>query len=171
MVRFLPFLISLVLSVYALFSCIQTRDEDVPYLPKLVWIILIVFVPFVGPITWLLMSRTQGVRREQPVQRAKPTGRPVAPDDDPDFLASLDRYRDPRTTVRPPNPDDETPPVDKPQDKQDAVGGEAADDKPAKAKPKDDKPTKAKAKDDKAPKAKSGDKAEEAPTEPDDGKA
>ena len=43
MVRFLPFLISLVLSVYALFSCIQTRDEDVPYLPKLVWIILIVF--------------------------------------------------------------------------------------------------------------------------------
>jgi hypothetical protein len=167
-VRFLPFLISLVLSVYALFSCIQTRDEDVPYLPKLVWIILIVFVPFVGPITWLLMSRSQGVRREQPVQRAKPTGRPVAPDDDPDFLASLDRYRDPRTTVRPPNPDDVTPPVDKPQD---TVGGETADDKPSKAKPKDDKPSKAKSKDDKAPKAKSGDKAEEAPTEPDDGKA
>lgn len=109
MVRFLPFLISLVLSVYALFSCIQTRDEDVPHLPKLVWILLIVFVPFVGPIVWLLAARRKGTtRRERAVPRPQqPPGRPVAPDDDPDFLASLDRYRDPRTTIKPPTPDDE----------------------------------------------------------------
>jgi phospholipase D-like protein len=117
-VRFLPFLISLVLSVYALFSCIQTRDEDVPYLPKLVWIVLIVFVPFVGPIVWLLMSRTETVRRERAaVPKSKPTGRPVAPDDDPDFLASLDRYRDPRTTIKPPEPEpqDKAPEDDDPE--------------------------------------------------------
>ncbi|MFC6156279.1 PLD nuclease N-terminal domain-containing protein [Kribbella jiaozuonensis] len=107
MVRFLPFLISLVLSVYALFSCIQTPDEDVPHLPKLVWIVLIVFVPFVGPIVWLLMSRTQGGGgREAVVRPSRPVGRPPAPDDDPDFLKSLDRYRDPRTTVKPPEPED-----------------------------------------------------------------
>ena len=163
--RYLPFLISLGLSIYALFSCIQTRDKDVPYLPKLVWIVLIVFVPFVGPITWVLMSRSQRIRNEQPVPRAEPSARPVAPDDDPDFLASLDRYRDPRTTVRPPNPDDDAKsPDDKPQDKQDKQdkpGGKSADEKPPKAKPKDDK----------APKAKSKDEPEEAPTEPDDGKA
>ncbi|GAA1583141.1 hypothetical protein GCM10009789_41180 [Kribbella sancticallisti] len=148
MVRFLPFLISLVLSVYALFSCIQTRDEDVPYLPKLVWIVLIVFVPFVGPITWLLMSRNHGRRRsESAAPRPKPTGRPVAPDDDPDFLASLDRYRDPRTTVRPPTPDDPKPPETKPETK--------PEDKPT---AKDDKPSKPE------------DEAE-APTEPEDGKA
>ena len=106
-VRFLPFLISLVLSVYALFSCIQTPDEDVPHLPKLVWIVLIVFVPFVGPIVWLLMSRTQGGDgREAVVRPSRPVSRPVAPDDDPDFLKSLDRYRDPRTTVKPPEPED-----------------------------------------------------------------
>jgi hypothetical protein len=106
-VRFLPFLISLALSVYALFSCIQTRSKDVPYLPRLVWILLIVFVPFVGPIVWLLLARGQGT----PLGRApassrpnRPPGRPLAPDDDPDFLASLERYRDPRTTVRPPKP-------------------------------------------------------------------
>ncbi|GAA3590207.1 PLD nuclease N-terminal domain-containing protein [Kribbella ginsengisoli] len=118
MVRFLPFLISLVLSVYALFSCIQTRDEDVPYLPKLVWIVLIVFVPFVGPIVWLLMSRTEAVRRERAaVPKARPSGRPVAPDDDPDFLASLDRYRDPRTTIKPPEPEpqDKTPEDEDPE--------------------------------------------------------
>ncbi|MGZ0146968.1 PLD nuclease N-terminal domain-containing protein [Kribbella sp. WER1] len=108
MVRFLPFLISLVLTVYALFSCIQTPDEDVPHLPKLVWILLIVFVPFAGPIVWLLVSRTQVERPEAAVRRpaAPPAARPMAPDDDPDFLKSLDRYRDPRTTVQPPEPED-----------------------------------------------------------------
>jgi hypothetical protein len=102
-VRFLPFLISLALSVYALFSCIQTPDKDVPHLPKLVWIVLIVFVPFVGPIVWLLMLRTQSGQRDAVVRPPKPTARPVAPDDDPDFLASLERYRDPRTTIKPPD--------------------------------------------------------------------
>ena len=108
MVRFLPFLISLVLTVYALFSCIQTPDEDVPYLPKLLWIVLIVFVPFAGPIVWLLMSRAQGSPQQAVVRRpaAPPAARPTAPDDDPDFLKSLDRYRDPRTTMKPPDPDD-----------------------------------------------------------------
>ncbi|GAA1690189.1 hypothetical protein GCM10009745_39290 [Kribbella yunnanensis] len=108
MVRFLPFLISLVLSVYALFSCIQTPDDEVPHLPKLVWILIIVFVPFVGPIVWLLAQRTSRAGRERPVRPPRPAGRSMAPDDDPDFLKSLDRYRDPRTTVK--------PPVDEPQD-------------------------------------------------------
>ncbi|WP_328995353.1 PLD nuclease N-terminal domain-containing protein [Kribbella sp. NBC_01245] len=100
MVRILPFLISLVLSIYALFSCIQTRDEDVPHLPKLIWIVLIVLVPFVGPITWILMSRAH-LRKQQVPGRAghpsagprRPAPRSVAPDDDPEFLAWLAKNR------------------------------------------------------------------------------
>ncbi|WP_328522067.1 PLD nuclease N-terminal domain-containing protein [Kribbella sp. NBC_00359] len=149
MVRFLPFLISLVLSVYALFSCIQTPDEDVPHLPKLVWIVLIVFVPFVGPIVWLLMSRTATGRRDAGVRPSKPGRRPVAPDDDPDFLKSLDRYRDPRTTVKP--PEDTKPPEPPKQDKL----------------PKQDKPEDKKRPKDKKPPA----APEETTAEPDDGKA
>lgn len=120
MVRFLPFLISLALTVYALFSCIQTPDEDVPHLPKLLWIVLIVFVPFAGPIVWLLMSRAQGSRQEPVVRRpaGPPPTRPTAPDDDPDFLKSLDRYRDPRTTMKPPEPEE---PQDKPRDGDDGT--------------------------------------------------
>jgi hypothetical protein len=152
-VRFLPFLISLVLSVYALFSCIQTRDKDVPYLPKLVWILLIVFVPIFGPIVWLLLARGYGV----PLSRApaatrsyrpyRPAGRPVAPDDDPEFLASLERYRDPRTTIRPPKPGDPKTPdsaeeqaagteADKPEPDQPERSQDESDrtkDRPAKA--------------------------------------
>ncbi|TCO35457.1 phospholipase D-like protein [Kribbella steppae] len=142
MVRFLPFLISLALSVYALFSCIQTPDEDVPHLPKLVWIVLIVFVPFIGPIVWLLMLRTQLGRRDRAVRPPKPSTRPVAPDDDPDFLKSLDRYRDPRTTAKPPQ--DRTPPEPEPEAEPD---------------PPDRKPK---------PKPKAED---ETPSESDDGKA
>ncbi|MEV0800450.1 PLD nuclease N-terminal domain-containing protein [Kribbella sp. NPDC050281] len=156
MVRFLPFLISLALSVYALFSCIQTPDEEVPHLPKLVWIVLIVFVPFVGPIVWLLMSRTQGSRREVTGRPPRPSARPVAPDDDPDFLKTLDRYRDPRTTVKPPHDDE---PHDRPEDRpQDAVQKPEGPEEPE---------TKPKAKDsgsETTPEA-------ETTSEPDDGKA
>lgn len=129
MVRFLPFLISLVLTVYALFSCIQTPDEDVPHLPKLLWIVLIVFVPFAGPIVWLLMSRAHLNRQESVVRRepSKPPARPSAPDDDPDFLKSLDRYRDPRTTAKPPEPEvpaDEPKPPKQPKKPKDTKGSE-----------------------------------------------
>jgi phospholipase D-like protein len=103
-VRFLPFLIAVALAVYALFSCVQTRAKDVPYLPKLVWLVLIVFMPFVGPVAWLLVSRTQGPQsRPAPAggrPASRPPIRPVAPDDDPDFLASLESYRDPRLSDR-----------------------------------------------------------------------
>ena len=140
MVRYLPFLISVGLSIYALFSCIQTRNEDVPYLPKLVWVVLIVFVPFVGPIVWLLASRRSASAQAPRPARPRPKSRPVAPDDDPDFLASLDRYRDPRTTVRPPSEpshgkDDETPP---------AAAGDAAtkdeESEPRETEPQDTEP-------------------------------
>lgn len=150
--RYLPFLISLALTVYALFSCIQTRSEDVPYLPKLVWLVLIVFVPFAGPIVWLLMSRNAG-RPERPVRRAPASGRPVAPDDDPDFLATLERYRDPRmggSAPPPQDPHDE----DKPSSKD-----KSSKDKPAK--PSKDKPSKDKGE---------PDTTKEAPTESDEGK-
>jgi hypothetical protein len=148
-VRYLPFLISLALTVYALFSCIQTRTEDVPYLPKLVWLVLIVFVPFAGPIVWLLMSRNAG-RSERPARRTPTPGRPVAPDDDPDFLATLERYRDPRMGGSAPPPQD--PPTEEKPSK----------DKPSKDKSSKDKPSKDKA----DPK----DSGKEAPTESDDGK-
>ncbi|MBB5833990.1 PLDc N-terminal domain-containing protein [Kribbella italica] len=141
--RYLPFLISLALTVYALFSCIQTRAEDVPYLPKLVWLVLIVVVPFAGPIVWLLMSRNAG-RPERPVRRTPAPGRPVAPDDDPDFLATLERFRDPRMGGSAPRPEDEKP----------------SKEKPAKDKQSKDKPAKGKAED----------TGKEAPTESDDGK-
>jgi hypothetical protein len=163
-VRFLPLLISLVLSVYALFSCIQTRDKDVPYLPKLVWILLIVFVPFVGPIVWLLMSRGHGVplsRAPAATRSHRPAGRPVAPDDDPEFLASLERYRDPRTTTRPPKPRDPKTPGSADDQAAGAEGDKPEPDQPDRSQDKKDRPAKAEQDEPKA------DNASDSPTDTD----
>jgi Phospholipase_D-nuclease N-terminal len=125
--RYLPFLLSLALTIYALFSCVQTRDEDVPYLPKLVWVVLIVLLPFVGPITWLLMSWSYRQRAGGQPGGASPAGPPPssrpprasAPDDDPEFLAWLARQQR-RKSPPPPKPDAGRP--------QDATGADGNDD-------------------------------------------
>ena len=97
----------IVLAVYALVDLVQTRDEDVQGLPKLVWVLLIVLVWVVGPLAWLLAgsrSRTlPGLMPRADGPRAAPGRRTTAPDDDPDFLRGLN----------PPHPpeDDEPPPV------------------------------------------------------------
>lgn len=83
MLRVLFFAVGFGLSLYALIDCIRTEDERVKGLPKLVWILLIVFVSYLGPIAWIVAGRDrQWPTFEQP--------RTLAPDDDPDFLRNLD---------------------------------------------------------------------------------
>ena len=147
MARYLPFLISLGLTIYALFSCIQSSDEEVPYLPKLVWVILIVLVPFAGPIVWLVMARAQRQRLAAsgggpargggPSRPAGPSGPPrrSAPDDDPEFLAWLDRQQrrnqPPKPPAKPSKPSDPSEPSEGSRDKGDKGDG-APDDGTAK---------------------------------------
>jgi hypothetical protein len=96
-VRVLMILIPLALTIYAVVDCIQTDDAEVRNLPKFVWILLILFFWVVGPIAWLVAGRPRGHRhgRTQWPSTATPgfpeyeRPRPVAPDDDPDFLSSL----------------------------------------------------------------------------------
>ena len=135
MPRYLPFLISLVLSIYALFSCVQTRDEDVPHLPKLLWIVLIVLVPIIGPVTWLLMARSHRRQKQAqgPARRGSaPYGgaprRTTAPDDDPEFLAWLERNRNRRGPSKPPSPPEPEAGPDATDEADDDPEGPDADD-------------------------------------------
>lgn len=82
MLRFLPFLLGLVLSVYAVIDCIRTDEDAVRGLPKLVWVFVILLFPFAGSIAWLVAGRPA------PVKRVLPPA-PRGPDDDPDFLKRL----------------------------------------------------------------------------------
>ena len=77
------------LAVYALIDCARTDATRVRLLPKTLWMLVIVLVLLLGPLAWLLGGRDRGAGR------AAPSGpqRPVAPDDDPDFLRDLDIER------------------------------------------------------------------------------
>jgi hypothetical protein len=98
--RFLPFALELVLLVYCLIDCIQTDQSEVRNLGKGWWIVLIILFPLVGGIAWLVAGRPQrgGQRRSVPWPTTQTSGfpeyerpRPVAPDDDPEFLAQMRR--------------------------------------------------------------------------------
>jgi hypothetical protein len=82
MLRVLMILVPLALSIYAFIDCITTDEQDVRYIPKPLWAILVLLFPLVGSISWLLVGRKRatapGVRRDW-----------VAPDDNPEFLKSL----------------------------------------------------------------------------------
>ena len=84
MLRYLPVLLSLALTVYCVVDAIQTRDGAARNLPKIAWLILILLFPLVGPVAWLIAGRPRRGTRGVTQQR-----RPRGPDDDPDFLKDL----------------------------------------------------------------------------------
>ena len=87
MVKVLLFLIPIALTIYAVIDAIQTEDSKVQYLPKLIWLVLILLFTPVGAIAWLITGRPHGPRtgRKGSTYPSAPRG----PDDDPDFLRNL----------------------------------------------------------------------------------
>lgn len=96
MLRYLPYLLVLALWIYAFVDCLNTPEEEVRHLPKVVWVIIVLLFGevLVGPVAWLVTGK---------VRRAPETGSTpsewhrnaasswVAPDDNPEFLKSLDK--------------------------------------------------------------------------------
>ncbi|MFB7084852.1 PLD nuclease N-terminal domain-containing protein [Streptomyces sp. NPDC056296] len=89
MLRVLMFLVPLALSVYAFIDCISTKDADIRHMPKPLWAILVLLFPLVGSISWLIAGKKRQPAGASPRQGG---GRRqfVAPDDNPEFLKSLD---------------------------------------------------------------------------------
>jgi len=98
MIKVLLVLVPLALTIYAVIDAIQTEDSRVQYLPKLIWILLILLFTPIGGIAWFVTGRQRGPQngRQRPNRPSAPRG----PDDDPDFLRGLNR-------PRPPAPDDD----------------------------------------------------------------
>jgi len=89
MLRYLPFLLVLAVWIYAFIDCLNTPENEVRKLPKVLWVIIILLLGqvLVGPIVWFAVGRP---RRNAPYGATKPQERRwVAPDDNPDFLNSL----------------------------------------------------------------------------------
>jgi hypothetical protein len=90
MIRLLPWLLTIAVTVYAVVDCIQTDDAQVRGLPKLLWLLLILLFPIVGAIAWFIAGRplrgSPGRPGGGPTHRPPP---PRGPDDDHDFLRRL----------------------------------------------------------------------------------
>ncbi|GAB2876396.1 PLD nuclease N-terminal domain-containing protein [Streptomyces deserti] len=92
MLRVLMFLVPLALSVYAFIDCISTKDEDIRHMPKPLWAILVLLFPLVGSISWIIAGKKRRPAAEgwSGVRGGGRSRQWVAPDDNPDFLKSLD---------------------------------------------------------------------------------
>jgi hypothetical protein len=65
-------LVTLCLFIYCLINVIQTPQDEVRNLSKTIWILLVLFFPFVGSIAWLIAGRPENVRRSAPYERSVP---------------------------------------------------------------------------------------------------
>jgi hypothetical protein len=97
MLRALPLLLELALTIFCVIDCIQTEDGAVRNLPKWAWVLLVLLFPVVGPIAWLVAGRPGRAESGRHHVSGYPEyrrTRPVAPDDDPEFLRELGRVND-----------------------------------------------------------------------------
>lgn len=79
-------IVGLGLMIYSLIECLQIPRHRVRVMPKGAWLAVIVLVPIIGAGLWLGFGRA---RPSSPGTQP----RPAAPDDDPNFLRSLEIQR------------------------------------------------------------------------------
>ena len=96
MTRFLVIatIIAVALMVFAFVDAAYFDRMRVRGIPKPGWLVVILLVPIVGALLWFFVGRGPRSGRGPSVNNRR---RPVAPDDDPDFLRNL----------KPRKPDDE----------------------------------------------------------------
>ncbi|MFI7600894.1 PLD nuclease N-terminal domain-containing protein [Actinoplanes sp. NPDC049681] len=88
MVRLFVFLaaVQLVLLVLALIGSLSA--DRVRNMPRALWVLVILAVPLLGPAAYFVWGRPLPPPREgTPIRRTGP--RPASPDDDPEFLRSM----------------------------------------------------------------------------------
>lgn len=79
---------------YCIFDVISTDEALMRNMPKVLWLIVVIILPPVGSVAWLLLGRPEGAGLRpgdtSTYKPPRPRPRPLAPDDDPAFLAGLD---------------------------------------------------------------------------------
>ncbi|MFI2260407.1 PLD nuclease N-terminal domain-containing protein [Streptomyces tubercidicus] len=108
MLRYLPFLLVLALWIYAFIDCLNTPESQVRGLPKVAWVLIVLLFGevLVGPVAWLVAGKQRravtGGGTPSEWRRNRRT-KFVAPDDNPEFLRSLNQ----ESRQRPDNKKDE----------------------------------------------------------------
>ena len=102
MIRVLLILIPVAVTVYALIDALMAPRANVRLMSKWIWVIVILLLWIGGAVLWFVLGRprngkvgiggasTQGTVSGTPMGNAP---RPMGPDDDPDFLSSLNNKK------------------------------------------------------------------------------
>src|SRR5215470_1158379 len=90
MVRLIFVLAAIGVTIYSGIDCLRTPAREMRGLPKPLWLLAIVllWIPPLGGIAWLVAGRVP-----VPAAPDQASPRALAPDDDPEFLRSLNRPR------------------------------------------------------------------------------
>lgn len=89
--------------IYALIDCLRTDSREVRGVPKGVWIVALLLLPLLGAILWFVLGRPRTAATRPatggPASNGRGVGggvtggRPLGPDDDPQFLRNLEERR------------------------------------------------------------------------------
>jgi len=103
------FLLMLTLIAIAMISVLSAERGEVRRLPRGAWVAIILLLPVVGAALYLWLGRP--IRRREPRAATAIPPRPLAPDDDPEFLRRLGSITPPKpsTPERPATVDPRTP--------------------------------------------------------------
>ncbi len=92
-------LVTLALWIFSLVDVIGSDEGRIRHLPKVWWLLIVLFFPLAGSIAWLVAGRpADGQSRRSPYERATPAypeydrpGRAAAasPEDDEEFLRQV----------------------------------------------------------------------------------
>ena len=102
MARIVPIVLAVALWIFAIIDCARTDKSLMPgRLSKGAWLALVIVLPVIGSLIWLWLSwqtkHPEGWGELGGGSRRQPPRGPVAPDEDPEFLARLDaenRFRE-----------------------------------------------------------------------------
>lgn len=96
-------LLTIVLMIFALITVITSRDDQVKFLPKMAWIIIVILLPLIGSVLWFTIGREYdgggiSLPRRQPRQAPRAQTQTWAPPTEPidtrtteQQIADLDR--------------------------------------------------------------------------------
>ena len=99
MLRLLPGIIDLVLTVVAIVDIVLIDPSRVRGLPKWAWVVISILLFIVGPLLWFIVGRERLEPRMAAAGGASHAA-PRAPDDDPEFLGRLSREQEQEARIR-----------------------------------------------------------------------
>ena len=89
--RLIPAALVLAFTIYCVVDVVRSESSDVRGLPKTFWLIIILIAPLAGGVAWLVAGRPRSTRLPGTARLSTPRPPVLGPDDDPDFLRTIDR--------------------------------------------------------------------------------